>query len=138
MSKGKWVNHHSIDGRKRTELCSVCCSPKEKSVIKKCAKDLNLSISEYVLVNTVYSDELIVKALWEELLALFTHLVRMDNDFNQATKVLNIAIKYTQTDSEFSQYRLTEALQIVKEEHNQRNKMIVEIRDLLQNNNVSK
>ena len=131
MSKGKWTKYKSYDGTKRTQQVRAAVSPVEKNLIKEYADALNLTVSEYLLVQALYSDNLQTVALRQEMQDVTAELKRYGNNLNQATKQINIAMKSIELEPLVCARKLEKACDVIIEEQKQRNYLRKEIAKFL-------
>ena len=131
MSKGKWKQYKSKTNQKRTEEISFRVTPREKKMLRERATKLNLSLADYILASTIFSNKKFVCVDTKTFKNAITKMVKADTNFNQATHALNFAM-YKKEYSESDIRAMDKALDIISEEHEQRTKLLEKIQTILE------
>ena len=119
MAKANWKHFKSPTNQRRNIVVSFRVTEKENSLLREGASAANLSIADYVLSQTIYSNRDYVFVDRELLNTLIKELVKVDVNFNQATRALNTAINH-EHNSKSAREHFARALKIIDDEHEQR------------------
>ncbi len=131
MSRAQWKHFKSPTNQRRDHQIKFRVTDKENALLREAASAANLSIADYVLSQTIYSDKDCVFLDHHELGKLIKELTHADVNFNQATRALNIAISREQN-SKSAREHFNNALKIIEEEHELREQTLKDISFLLE------
>lgn len=131
MSKEKWNNYKSQTNEKRSKMLTVRLTPTDLELVKNGAKICDMSTSDFVMNLLRQKDFTQTLALKNEFKNVFQELVRVDQNFNQAVKNLNIS-KSDKASQQLKNQRYAEFENVLFSEHEERQKAYRALSQLLQ------
>lgn len=131
MSKGKWKSYKSQTNQKRTKNIHLRVTPQENEKLRNNAAELNLSLADYILDSTIFSDKKFACLSMSAFDEAIIKMVKADTNFNQAVHALNFAM-YKKAYSPDDQKAMSEALRIIIDEHKVRSENLQNIKNILQ------
>ncbi len=129
MSRGPWKKLKSETNQKRDKVVSFRVSRKENELLHELANQNSLSLADYILMNTVYSEREYTCVDIETLTEMYAELCKADVNFNQATRALNTAMFKKSASKEYKD-QIAKALKIITKEHKLREETMRNINKL--------
>lgn len=121
----------AIDGTRKSTVISFRLTAKEAEELKSLAANLDLSLPDFILAQTIYSNQKFIHLDKTTLSNLAKQVSIIFNNFNQAVRALNIVATSSVARS-LKEKRLNEAIQIICEEHSQREEALNNINAVMQ------